>query len=221
MSDDKFYLRHTGGETLASYHFKSGPWYKLLNPNLVHFGVEYQEGLNVDPVPFNPNGDCEAGGLYFCHFDFIARWRQNLNWTYIANVTLPEDARVYVEPCGTKLKADRIELSNIRPLSEFLATVNENRLQQMVEENPWLLEHITRQTEWMCLTAVRSRGYLLRYVRQQTDAIRMAAVNQDPWALKWADPQTPELCREAVARDTRVWKVVYQCNLRGGCFTYI
>jgi hypothetical protein len=201
---DKFSLRRTRGEIVAGHHFKSGPWYKLLNANLKHFGVEYKEGLNVDPVPFDPTGECQPGGLYFTHFDFVAYCRQNMNWTYIANVTLPEDARVYIEPCGRKLKADRIVLSNIRPLSEFLATVHGNTLQLMVEENPWLLEHITKQTEWMCLTAVRSRGYLLQFVQQQTDEIRMAAVKQDPWALKWADKPSSELARVALAKDPTV-----------------
>jgi len=32
----------------------------------------YKEGLNTDPLPFNPKGDCEPGGIYFSREDILA-----------------------------------------------------------------------------------------------------------------------------------------------------
>jgi len=38
-------------------------FYKILNEEETHHGLKYQTGLNEDPLPFNPNGDCEPGGI--------------------------------------------------------------------------------------------------------------------------------------------------------------
>jgi hypothetical protein len=181
MSNEKFYLRHTRGEVLAADFFKGGPWYKLLYTNRRHYDVTYEEGLNVDPLPFYPKGECQPGGLYFTHFDYVAYWFGRLNYImYIADVTVPTDARVYIEPCGTKLKADKLELSNIRPLREFLNTLDEATLEIMVTTAPTLLQYINKQNEAMCLAAVRYDGHLLWCVHKQTHAIQKAAMGQDP-----------------------------------------
>ena len=46
-------------------------FYKVVNPK-GHHGLIYKEGLNVDPLPFNPHGDCESGGIYFSREDILA-----------------------------------------------------------------------------------------------------------------------------------------------------
>ena len=40
-------------------------FYKLTNETEKHHNFQYQDGLNVDTVEFNPVGKCSAGGLYF------------------------------------------------------------------------------------------------------------------------------------------------------------
>jgi len=47
-------------------------FYKILNKEEVYFGVKYHDGLNEDPRPFNPSGDCEPGGIYFAREDILA-----------------------------------------------------------------------------------------------------------------------------------------------------
>ena len=37
-----------------------------------HEGIVYKEGYNEDPLPFNPSGSCEPGGLYFASKDIFA-----------------------------------------------------------------------------------------------------------------------------------------------------
>jgi hypothetical protein len=171
--DEISVLRWTRGEVSAKEHallFKSRVWYKLLHGDFRHWGVTYKKGLNVDPVPFKPTGECEPGGLYFTHIDYIAYWWRHLQppCLYIAEVTVPDDARVYIEPCGTKLKADKFELSNILPLNEFFDTLDEIMLEWMVAAAPALLQYVGKQTEEMCLAAVRHDAYLLRYVKKVT-----------------------------------------------------
>jgi hypothetical protein len=46
-------------------------FFKIVNPK-GHNGMVYKEGLNVDVLPFNPSGDCEAGGIYFSSSDIFA-----------------------------------------------------------------------------------------------------------------------------------------------------
>ena len=33
-------------------------YYKILNESENHQGLQYKTGLNIDPKPFNPSGDC-------------------------------------------------------------------------------------------------------------------------------------------------------------------
>ena len=40
-------------------------YYKIVNSKDGHYGLKYHEGYNEDPLDFNPNGDCEPGGIYF------------------------------------------------------------------------------------------------------------------------------------------------------------
>jgi len=46
-------------------------FYKIVNPK-GHHGMVYKEGLNTDVLPFNPNGCCEPGGIYFSKKDILA-----------------------------------------------------------------------------------------------------------------------------------------------------
>jgi hypothetical protein len=195
-------------------------FYKLLADNLVHNLFTYQEGLNVDTVPFDPSGECLPGGLYFTTLEHLPMWYRN--WSLIADVTVPDDARVYEEPSGTSWKADRLVLNNIRQLSVFLATLDETTLGKMIatnwmmlehvdcqtetlcqiaiQRNAWALEMVKTQTEAMCLAAVRQNAYALEHVDDQTDAICLAAVQQSGWALPYVRKQTDEICLAAVQR---------------------
>lgn len=114
-------------------------FYKLLRQDLTHYGFRYREGLNVDTEPFNPRGDCEPGGLYYTSDEHLEEWI-GTNWSLIADVTLPSDAQVYPGPCGTKWKADRLVLSNIRPLVQFLMReCDAARRCKIVQQHPYLL----------------------------------------------------------------------------------
>jgi hypothetical protein len=175
-------------------------FYKLLAADLCHNDVTYQEGLNVDPVPFDPSGDCKPGGLYYTDFEHIPRWCF-ARWPLIADVSVPDDARVYAEPCGTKWKADRIELSNIRPLSEFLKTLDETTLCGMLAKEGKMLEYVCNQTETTCLVAVVQNGWALQFVRNQTEAICLAAVQNAGGALQFVRDQNNVICLAAVQQD--------------------
>jgi hypothetical protein len=189
---------------------------------MCHNGFTYKEGLNVDTLPFNPSGSCEPGGLYYTSLDHLEKWRHDERWPLIADVTIPADARVHTEPCGTKWKADKLVLSNIRSAREFMAARNEAEICSMLTNHPWMLKHvsdpteamciaavkgdphvlgiITNQTEAMCLAAVRLDGYALQFVQHQTEAICLAAVQNFGFVLTFVHQQTEALCRAALER---------------------
>jgi hypothetical protein len=172
-------------------------FYKLLADDRRHHGFTYHEGLNVDPLPFEPSGECKPGGLYYTDLEHIPRWYR-IEWPLIADVTLPDGARVYAEPDGTKWKADRLVLSNIRPLSEMLATLNEWTLYQMLNQNGEMLRHVLKQTRAVCLAAVESHPQALQFVHDQTDDLCMTAIHQDWSAIQYARRQTEVMCRCAM-----------------------
>jgi hypothetical protein len=83
-------------------------YYKILKENETHRGFKYHDGLNIDPKPFNPNGSCKKGGIYFARKDILAFLYVG---SWIRKVTLPEDAQIYKDPeLPEKWKADKVIL---------------------------------------------------------------------------------------------------------------
>ena len=83
-------------------------YYKILNEEECHNGLQYKTGLNVDPLPFNPSGDCKPGGIYFAREDILAFLNHG---SWIREVIIPEDAQVYENPGEPKKwKADKVIL---------------------------------------------------------------------------------------------------------------
>jgi len=83
-------------------------YYKILNEKEYHHGLQYKFGLNIDPIKFNPSGDCSPGGIYFSREDTLAFLNCG---PWIRKVTIPEDAQVYEDPGKPrKWKADRVIL---------------------------------------------------------------------------------------------------------------
>jgi len=89
---------------------------KVLRRDMVHFGKRYYTGLNTDHNMFNPNGVCDAGGLYFTTEDNI-----DIFYNYgecIADVTLPPGASYCMEG-EYKWKASSIRIENIRTINKY------------------------------------------------------------------------------------------------------
>jgi len=49
-------------------------YYKVVDSKRGHRGLFYKEGRNIDPLPFNPSGNCRKGGIYFAREDIFAFW---------------------------------------------------------------------------------------------------------------------------------------------------
>src|SRR5579872_785972 len=85
---------------------------KLTNEYERHNGFLFFDGLNIDTKRFYPNGECQAGGIYFIEKNEAHKWIYYgyESMKYIREVTVPNDARVYVE--DDKFKADKLILGS-------------------------------------------------------------------------------------------------------------
>jgi len=169
-------------------------YYKILHKDMVHNGFKYAEGLNVDHHPFNPDGRCSSGGLYFSDREHITCFFGY--GSLIARVTLPEDAKL-VQEDSEKFKADKIILSDIRPIDESELWNDPSFCLAAVQKRGNALKYVKQQTPEICLAAVRQDGSALEIVKDQTSEICLAAIQQNGCALEHVKKQTPELCLAA------------------------
>ena len=174
---------------------------KLTNQLENHNGYQFQTGLNIDSIPFNPSGECQPGGIYFCLLEKIHIW---LNYNddqmiYARVVTIPDDALVWVE--REKFKADRIILSERQKIVDLEQWKDPVFCLEAVKQDGLALQYVLEQTPELCLEAVKQHSWALQYVKEQTPQLCLEAVKQDGWALQFVKQQTPELCLEAVRRN--------------------
>ena len=173
-------------------------FYKIMNNDETHHGIKYKTGLNVDPVPFNPSGDCEKGGIYFAGEDILAFLDYGI---WIREVVVPENAQVYENP-GTpkKWKADQVILKKrkkitLKVIEELIAEgadpkADSSRALRWAAENG--------HTECVKLLIPVSdpkagNSYALRKAAENghTECVRLLIPVSDPkadnsYALRWA-----------------------------------
>jgi len=85
-------------------------YYKITNENEIHNGYQYEDGLNILDKPFEKEGSCVLGGLYFSDLRNIHEYAHYGCW--LREVTIPDDAQFVRDPDvnSVKFRADRIIL---------------------------------------------------------------------------------------------------------------
>ena len=83
-------------------------YYKIVNDNEYHHGLQYCDGLVVDIKRFNsnPKASCVEGGIYFTTKEYLHRFFYC--GKIIRPVTIPSDAKAVLDPMGDKYRADRL-----------------------------------------------------------------------------------------------------------------
>jgi hypothetical protein len=89
---------------------------KITNKEEIHYYLQYHDGLIIDPIPFEREGSCCPGGIYFTTPEFICYFINYGPW--IREVTIPEDAEMVQDPQGDKWRASKVILSPRKSLSE-------------------------------------------------------------------------------------------------------
>lgn len=139
---------------------------KLLNSDFVHYGVTYRGGLNVDPLPWNPSGSCEPGGLYFTLPRYAGNWVTRFT-EHVADVVVPDGQPVWADDDSpTKWKAPQLVISNIRPLREFLMTLTDTDLSVFIRRAGMPVERYAscKTLYRRCLTMSFHSLYIPQYV---------------------------------------------------------
>jgi hypothetical protein len=174
-------------------------FYKTINEEKKHNGLEFKPNqLHHDTKKFNPQGECQVGGIYFCEENDIHRWcvygRNLKNKTiahYYAKVVVPDKARVYIEQ--NKVKADVIYLEEFKSLWD-----DEKMVLNVLNRNGYLLEHVQNQNDRICEIAVHQDVGALQYVKDQKYNLCMWAVRENYGALQFVRIQTDNMCEIAI-----------------------
>jgi hypothetical protein len=89
---------------------------KITNKLENHKGLQYQTGLIEDIIPFEPEGSCVPGGIYFSDEKNILTFLDYGEW--IREVTIPSDAEMVQDSQGDKWRASKVILGERLSLSE-------------------------------------------------------------------------------------------------------
>jgi hypothetical protein len=87
-------------------------YYKIIKEDRIHYRYKFTEGLNTDPLPWNPDANCEPGGFYFSDAKHICEYLEYGPW--ICEVKIPKDTKVIKGE--NKYKAHQIRLGKFRDL---------------------------------------------------------------------------------------------------------
>jgi hypothetical protein len=163
-------------------------YYKITNEEEKHYGMHYQDGLNVDILPFNPAGDCNPGGIYFARTKEILAFLDYGCW--LREVTPPKGEKVYRNPSSglgmpLKFKAHQVILG---PRQEITAEVVERLLKEGA--NPNCMGHEFTPLEWALhkkdpamVKALLKHGANIDH--GEYALIRMGIDNEDPEFLRF------------------------------------
>ena len=183
-------------------------FYKILMKNYRHNDFTYQHGLNVDHIPFNPTESCSPGGLYFTELDKLPMWIY-LDIIYIAKVTIPSEAHVYVEAKSFKANKFILDLNNKMLIENFIWKKEDDGVHFSASyNNAYQLRFIKDQTDKICKLAVQKDSNTLQFVRNQTNELCELAVNQNGEALQFVINQTDKICKLAVCQNGNALKYV-------------
>jgi len=89
-------------------------YFKITNQDECHHGYQYKTGLNILDKPFESKGSCVSGGLYFTTLVHLHHFYDYGIW--LREVTIPEDARMVMDPSANKWRANKIILGDKYPL---------------------------------------------------------------------------------------------------------
>lgn len=212
LTGDEFNKLHAG------YTF-----YKFLNNDLTHYGLEYKLGLNIDTKLFDSltyeiqlnemqlnelqlnesqlNAKLLSDpkyGIYFCRSDNCDFYCDIYGYK-LASVSIPHDANVCSYVKRKEFKTDKIIINNIVDFKD----VDDEFWINIIPDNGSKLEYVKNQTEELCKLAVQNDGYALEFVKNQTYDICKLAVLDYGRAIIHVKKEflTFELCKLAVANN--------------------
>ena len=147
-------------------------FWKLLNEAENHHNLQFCTGRVDDPLPWNPHGDCEPGGIYFTDAENIFNFLDFGPWIRIVEV--PEDAEIYENPgIPKKWKASAVILGERRNIWDVEV------IKELIEAGA----DVHAREDWALRMAAHN-GHL-QIVEELLKAGADVHARED-WALLWA-----------------------------------
>lgn len=135
--------------------------FKLTNEEEIHNGFQFKDGLNIDTVSFNPQGECQPGGIYFTDIDNLPTWTnyKNTDMKYARKVLLLDESVIYIEK--GKYKANEIFLEERIDLADLPCWSDEE----------------------FCIKAASMSDLSVKYIKNPTDKIKIIALDEYPFLI--------------------------------------
>lgn len=100
-------------------------------------GLVYPESGEVeDTHPWTPK-ECVAGGIHYGPLRHALCWKVEKH-THVSDITLPE-GETRVMHWGTKSKAQRVIIGNMRPIVDLFKTFSDEEIREVIEGMPDLI----------------------------------------------------------------------------------
>lgn len=198
-----------------------GTYYKVVGAN--HGGAKYAIGINRDPLPFNPNGSCEQGGIYFITAERVCEYYNQSYGENIAELRIPLGTPVYKDPDGNKWKTPIIDILRIIQPHDFAGDIDlttkfgllfsrekiaflfsdqkdEQRNIDKLIENSSLFKFLANKTASICKLAVHLNGDNVKYVPEEflTETMCIQAAKRGSLGRIPINRITQEVCDAAV-----------------------
>lgn len=216
--------------------FPNVEFVKLTNEYENHNDFQYQDGLNVDIHKFDHNRTCSKGGLYFTTKEKAHIWVcYSYHMMYnIRKVTIPNDARIYIED-NDKFKVDMFILGQKQRIDidmyvDYIKYSNEREhlvfrmLFRKIQNKKFYLEcvkyngdllhyvpHTSRDKE-ICIEAVKQQATIFPCVPINVvdNEFCLEVIKYDCFALVHIPYRlkTLELCTIAVNKNVRMLEYV-------------
>ena len=196
------------------------PLVRIIHPGKTHNRYEWHEGVNVDPLPFNPNGDCNPGGLYYTTPEWVLKYRhksKELDDHYIGQIQLDADEDVWQErTCSFrwfqyfyKWKAHTVTLVNMTKISDLSDAEYYNLIgHRVLKKSPEPYDKLKQHEQWLFLISCKPKA--LKYVRHQTQEICLTAVNFKRSTIKHVEARYLPQCLAIILRDGHFTPRVFQ-----------
>jgi len=157
--------------------------YKLTNSTECHNGYHYHNGFHKEP--FTPS-DFTKGGFTFCNEATLLRIANSNSYTFIRQVEIPENAKVFI---GKTMKTDSFilgerktfEISNI---TQFVDFCSPEVCELAVKDSPYAISYIHPQEPYAKL-AVTYHPHSLKYIENKTLEVIEIALKGDPYTLEY------------------------------------
>jgi hypothetical protein len=158
---------------LLNYERSGYMYLKITNQEENHNDLQYHTGLVEDIIPFQREGSCVAGGIYYTTQEYICGFLGYGIW--LREVTIPEDAEYVKDPGGDKWRANKVILGERKDLRK-------------VETWRWLVEECNADIHVLNENALRwaSNNGRLEVVKYLVEKCHADIHVDNEYAVRWA-----------------------------------